>query len=31
MSKKLLEFGFILYYLDGEYIYWIFINNLKQF
>jgi hypothetical protein len=30
MSDQLLKFGFMLYYLNGEYIYQIFINNLKQ-
>ena len=31
MSAQLLKLGSILYYLNGEYIYQIFINNLKQF
>ena len=30
MSEQSLKFGFMLYYLNGEYIYQIFINNLKQ-
>ena len=30
MFMQLLEFGFMLYYFNGEYIYYIFINNLKQ-
>ena len=31
MSEQLLKFGFMLYYLNVEYIYKVFINNLKQF
>ena len=31
MSEQLLKFGFMLYYLNGEYVYQIFINNMKQF
>ena len=31
MSEQLLKFGFLSYYLNGEYIYQIFISNLKQF
>ena len=31
MSEQLLKFGFMLYYLNGEYVNKIFINNLKQF
>ena len=30
ISEQLSKFGFMFYYLHGEYIYKIFINNLKQ-